>query len=143
MHHHDPTIIAPAIVRTFYDRIWNAGALDAANDLLATDFAFRGSPGPETYGRTAFCDYVRSVRTALANYRCDILDCVTEGEKVFAKMRFSGTHVGVFRGFQPSGKTVQWLGAALFRTQAHRIVQLWVLGDLAALDETLRKNAAD
>jgi hypothetical protein len=41
----------------------------------------------------AFKHYVESVRTPLAGYRCEILDCVAEGGLPFAKMRFSGRHV--------------------------------------------------
>jgi predicted ester cyclase len=128
-------------VREFYERIWNAGDPDAPAELLAPDFAFRGSLGPEMRGRQEFCEYVNSVRSALDRYRCDILDCVTEGEKSFAKMRFSGVHVGSFRGYAPTGKSVQWLGAALFRIQGQVISELWVLGDLISLEADLKKNA--
>src|SRR5690349_20220498 len=100
------------LVRSFYERIWNAGDTDAAAELLAEDFAFRGSLGPEMRGRAAFCDYVRMVRTALDAYRCDILECVTQADRAFAKMRFSGIHVGPFRGYAPTRQPVQWLGAA-------------------------------
>jgi predicted ester cyclase len=55
-------------------------------------------------------------------------------------MRFSGTHVGTFRGYPPSGKDVFWHGAALFRFEGNRIAELWVLGDLAGLDAMLQKN---
>jgi predicted ester cyclase len=128
-------------VREFYERIWNAGDLAAAEQLLTPDFAFRGSLGPEMRGRSGFCEYVNSVRSALDGYRCDILDCVTEGEKCFAKMRFSGVHVGLFRGYAPTGKSVQWLGAALFRIHEHQIAELWVLGDLISLEAALKENA--
>lgn len=35
----------PAIVEQFYERIWNAGDLDAISRLLTGDFAFRSSLG--------------------------------------------------------------------------------------------------
>lgn len=130
------------MVELFYDRIWNVGDLDAAAELLAADFSFRGSLGSEMRGREPFCEYVRSVRTALRGYRCDTLDCVTEGTKAFAKMRFSGIHVGPFRAFAPTGKLVEWHGAALFRIEESRIAELWVLGDLISLDAMLKSNAA-
>jgi predicted ester cyclase len=129
-----------AFVREFYERIWNAGDLQAADELLAGEFAFRGSLGPEMRGRRAFCEYVSSVRSALDSYRCDILDCVTEGHKCFAKMRFSGVHIGPFRGYAPTGKSVHWLGAALFKIHENQIAELWVLGDLISLDAALREN---
>ena len=135
------TTDAAEFVQDFYARIWNAGDVGAAAELLAPDFVFRGSLGPEMRGREAFCQYVNSVRTALDGYRCDILDCVTQGEKAFAKMRFSGIHAGPFRGYQPTGKSLQWLGAALFRVQGQLIAELWVLGDLISLEAELERNS--
>jgi predicted ester cyclase len=130
----------PNLVTAFYERIWNAGDLEAVSELLREDFSFRGSLGAELQGREAFKDYVRSVHGALANYRCEVLACVSEGEQAFAKMRFSGQHVAPFRGFPPTGLPVQWLGAALFRFERQVIAELWVLGDLAGLDEALKSN---
>jgi predicted ester cyclase len=134
------TTSAPRLVEEFYQRIWNDGDLDAARELLTADFAFRGSLGIELRGIPAFASYVRAVREPLADYRCDILECVSEGNKAFAKMRFGGCHVGSFRGFAPTGKPVQWSGAALFRFEGEAIAELWVLGDLAGLDALLTAN---
>ncbi len=130
----------PRLVEEFYSRIWNSGDLDAAAELLAKDFSFRGSLGSEFQGVEAFLEYVRSVRSALAGYRCEILACVAEGDEAFAKMRFSGRHVAPFRGYPPTGKIVEWLGAALFRVEGGTRAELWVLGDLAGLDAVLRAN---
>ena len=128
------------LVQEFYDRIWNAGDENVAA-LLAPDFSFRGSLGTTTFGHAEFLSYVRSVRRDLANYHCQVLDCVTEFPMAFARMSFSGRHVGVFRTFPPTGKPVHWHGAALFRFSGSRIQELWVLGDLAALDAQLRSDA--
>ena len=130
----------PKLVEAFYERIWNAGDLRAVADLLTEDFSFRGSLGAELRGRESFEDYVRSVRAALANYRCEILTCVAEAEQAFAKMHFSGMHVAPFRGYPETGKPIHWLGAALFRFKGQAIAELWVLGDLAGLDAALRDN---
>ena len=131
----------PNLVEAFYSRIWNEGDLAAASDLLAEGFSFRGSLGGEMRGREAFKDYVQSVRATLADYHCEILDCVTERNKAFAKVRFAGRHVAILRGFQATGKRVHWLGAALFFWQGNRINELWVLGDLGGLDGILQANA--
>jgi predicted ester cyclase len=131
----------PSLVEAFYSRIWNQGDLAATSDLLSTEFCFRGSLGVELRGSDAFGDYVRSVRGALADYHCEILDCVAEQDRAFAKMRFSGIHVAPFRGYQPTGRPVHWLGAALFLLDGELISELWVLGDLVGLDGVLQANA--
>ena len=132
----------PELVAAFYNQIWNEGKLDAADMLLTPKFLFRGSLGNEMVGREEFKNYVRSVRGALEDYHCEILACVAEGRRVFAKMRFHGRHVAPLRGFEPTGKTVQWLGAALFHLDDSAIAELWVLGDLAGLDQLLKAQAA-
>jgi hypothetical protein len=83
----------PTLVTAFYERIWNSDDSEAVFDLLTEEFSFRGSLGTEIRGREAFQDYVRSIREALANYHCEILRCVAEGDTAFARMRFSGLHV--------------------------------------------------
>ena len=133
----------PPVVQAFYDRVWNAGDLEAIAELATDDFSFRGSLGPELRGAEAFMDYARSVRTALADYRCQILACVQEGDRAFARMLFGGRHAAAFRGFEPTGRPIQWAGAALFTFRGKRIASLWVLGDLDSLDELLRANAAE
>jgi predicted ester cyclase len=133
----------PKLVDAFYTRIWNDGDLEAISELVTDDFTFRGSLGVDLQGRGAFKDYVLSVRGALAEYRCEILDCVAEGTQAFAKMYFTGIHVAEFRNFLPTHKPVHWLGAALFRFRGNAVSELWVLGDLAGLDALLRKNQAE
>jgi predicted ester cyclase len=128
------------LVESFYSRIWNAGD-EHVDDLLSPDFAFRGSLGTEAHGHGEFLAYVRSVRGCLANYHCKTLECVTEPPQSFARMLFSGIHVAPFRGFPPTGKQVQWHGAALFTFREAVISELWVLGDLVGLDAVLKANA--
>lgn len=130
----------PKMVSAFYEQIWNAGDLGAAEELLIEDFVFRGSLGSERRGIEEFCDYVRSLRNALSDYRCEILECVAENEKAFTKMRFSGLHSAEFRGYSPTMLPIHWLGAALFHFEQERIAALWVLGDLAGLDLLLQRN---
>jgi predicted ester cyclase len=135
-------VSTPDLVRLFYERIWNNGDLDAIPALLAKDFKFRGSLGTELSNQKEFRNYVLLIRGAITNYHCEILCCVAEDNRAFAKVRFGGIHTGRFRGFKPTGLPVSWVGAALFRFTRGLISELWVLGDLVTLDESLRSNAS-
>ncbi|MFN6065913.1 MAG: ester cyclase, partial [Pseudanabaena sp.] len=83
---------------------------------------------------------VDMVHKALGNYKCTIVDLVVEEPKAFARMEFSGIHSGRFMGYEPTGKIVSWAGCALFTFKNNKVLDLWVLGDLKALDEQLKKN---
>jgi steroid delta-isomerase-like uncharacterized protein len=121
------------LVRRFYDEIWNHADLSAVPEILAPDVTFRGSLGSATVGLRAFVQYVRSVTGALDDYRCDIADLVAEADRVVARMTFSGIHRGPLLGVPASGRRVSWDGAAFFTIADGRVVDLWVLGDLAGL----------
>ncbi len=131
----------PAAILAFYDRLWNAGDPAALDILLSSDFSFRGSLGDELVGRAAFWEYVCRLRTALADYRCNIVECVAEDGSVFARMHFSGRHVAPFLGHPPTGRTVSWSGAALFHLADGLITDAWVLGDIDGLQRVLEANA--
>ena len=82
------------------------------------------------------------MHAALADYRCDILDLVEEGDKVVARMRFHGRHRGPLLGYAPTGRHVEWAGSAHFRFAGGLIAGLWVLGDLHGLVSQLAGDPA-
>jgi predicted ester cyclase/ribosomal protein S18 acetylase RimI-like enzyme len=125
------------LVRRFYRDVWDAHDRDAIPDLLTDDFRFRGSLGRESVGIEAFAEYVDSVHESLGEYHCEIEELVSEGDRSFARMTFSGIHRGTLLGHPPTGKRVAWRGAALFRARGERLESLWVLGDLDSLREQL------
>jgi predicted ester cyclase len=52
-------------------------------------------------------------------------------------MMFSGVHRATFRGIPATGRRISWAGAAFFTFDGDLISDLWVLGDLEALDQQL------
>ena len=128
-------------VEDFYNRIWNCLDRTAIAELLHPEVTFRGSLGEAMTGHAAFAAYLDRVTGALADYRCTILDLVSEGDRAFARMRFEGIHSALFMGFAPTGKPVEWSAAALFTLKAGKIADLWVLGDVDGLKSRLARNA--
>jgi len=133
----------PDLVRRFYRDIWNARDRSAIVKLLTEDFRFRGSLGRESVGLAAFAEYVDSVHESLGEYHCEIEELVSEEERGFARMSFSGIHRGLLLGHAPSGKRVSWAGAALFHVRGGKLESLWVLGDLDSLRRQLRADPWD
>lgn len=125
-------------VAAFYRDLWEKHDLARMPTLLAEDFVFRGSLGQEKRGHAGFAEYVALVHGALGDYRCDIEDMVVEGNRAFARMRFSGRHQGPLLDFAPTGETVWWTGAALFTLKDGLIAELWVLGDIEGLRRRLQ-----
>ena len=131
---------AREIVHRFYDEIWNRQDFAAIPRLCHEDIEFRGSLGEERRGLEGFESYVKSVTTALGDYRCDIEDMVVEESKAFVKVGFSGVHRGLLLGHPATHKRVAWQGAALFAIEGDKIKRAWVLGDLHGLVRQLSQG---
>ncbi len=80
------------------------------------------------------------VHEALGEYRCIIEELVSELDKVFARMTFTGIHKGEFLGYSPTQQRVTGNGCALFTFRGDKVADLWVLGDLKSLEKQLEEN---
>jgi len=127
-------------VRRFYEVLWDAHDREAMPSVLHEDFSFRGSLGQEKRGHRGFAEYVDMVHNALEDFKCIIEDLIEEGEKVAAKMTFTGIHRNVFMGYPPSNKRLTWKGCALFTFEGERMSDVWVLGDVKGLGDQLKQN---
>ncbi|MGB7036033.1 MAG: ester cyclase [Xanthobacteraceae bacterium] len=125
------------LVERFYHQVWNKADEAEARKILAPDFRFRASLGPELRGSGGFVAYLRSVRAALESFTCTIEEMIAADDGVAARMRFSGRHRGKMFGIDATGRDIVWNGAAFFKTRAGVITELWVLGDIEAVRRQL------
>ena len=94
-----------ATMRRMYDLL-NAGDVDGFGELLADDFVDHEElPGlaPTKEGVKAF---FRMYTAAFPDLRMVVEDVVTNGEKVVARVRATGTHRGELMGMPATGKAV-------------------------------------
>ncbi|HEX6420461.1 MAG TPA: ester cyclase [Acidimicrobiales bacterium] len=126
------------LVRRFYDEAWNRWDDDAARQVLADGFRFRGSLGDETRGLDAWRGYRDRVRAAVPDFHNEIVDLVTSGGRAAARLRYTGHHHGVLLGHEGRGQPIAYAGAAFFTCADGRLTSAWVLGDLEALRRQVR-----
>jgi steroid delta-isomerase-like uncharacterized protein len=122
-----------AVIRRFYDELWNRWDLAVAHEIVAPDVRFRGSLGTRLTGIDALLRYVEQVRTAFPDWDNRVDDLIAEGDQVVARMTWSGTHAGTLFGIPPTGRRVTYVGAAIFRLHHGRIQEGWVVGDTQEL----------
>jgi predicted ester cyclase len=125
------------LVGRFYDEVWNRADESVARAILAPDFRFRGSLGPEHKGPEGFILYMRDVHAALGGYHCRIDDLIACGRRAAARVAFSGRHRAPFFGVAATGRDITWTGAAFFDCGPERIEALWVLGDIDSIKQQL------
>jgi steroid delta-isomerase-like uncharacterized protein len=125
-----------ATVRRLYDLI-NADKIDAFGEVLADDFVEHEElPGLEPT-RDGVQAFFRMQRAAFPDMRMDIEDVIIEGDKVAARVRYTGTQDGEFMGAPATGKRVDVQLVDIFRFGADgRLREHWgVLDQLTLLQQ--------
>src|SRR2546421_8068945 len=118
-----------ALVRRYYDEMWNRWNFVVADKLISESIRFRGSLGMTANGREGFKEYMRTIQRAFPDFHNQIEELIAEEEKVVARLTYAGTHQGGLFGIEPTGKKVSYAGIAIFRISAHCIAEGWILGD--------------
>lgn len=106
-------------------RVYETGELQRLDDVIAADVVDR-SPAPgQVQGLSGYKQLVGQFRAAFPNGRIEPEELLADGDKVVAKVKLSGTHVGEFFGLEPSGKPVAAKGVETFRFANGVIVEMW------------------
>ena len=129
------------LVRRYYEEMWNCWDFAQADELIAEGLAFRGSLGNSVRGREGFKRYMRAVRRVFPDFHNRVEELIAEGDRVVARLTYTGTHAGELLGIAPTGHRVNYAGVALFRIASGQIAEGWVLGDLYGLSGQLRGEA--
>ena len=126
-----------ALVRSFYDDLWNRWDDALVPAVLSPTFEFRGSLGTVSIGRDGWLDYRQVVRSGSADFHNQLVTLVCEGDRAAARLIFSGTHTGPLLGLPATGRRFEYAGAAFFTAADGLLSSAWVLGDLEGLRRQL------
>jgi steroid delta-isomerase-like uncharacterized protein len=121
------------LVRRFYDELWNEWRLDVADEILAEDIEFRGSLGSVEHGRDAFKRYVERVQAAFPDWHNQVDELFTAGDRVVARLTWTGTHRGPLGNVAATGNRVSYVGVGLFTVSGELIRRAWIVGDTQEL----------
>ncbi|MEM7425990.1 MAG: ester cyclase [Pseudomonadota bacterium] len=126
------------MIRTFYERMWNGLDKSLVPELMSEDVSYRTLIGDIVRGRDSYAAYMDKVAGPFSNFQAEILDMIEEGDRVAVKLRFTAEHTGEFLGHAPSGKNLSWEGSTHFTFANGAISDIWVLGDIFSLEQSLK-----
>jgi predicted ester cyclase len=126
-----------AVIERFFHEVWTKWELAVADEIISPSVSFRGSLGTTLEGLQDFKGYVETVRAAFPDWHNQIDELIAEGDKVVARMTYSGTHEGRLFDVGPTGNRVTYVGVAIFRLSDGRIEDGWAVGDTQELWKAL------
>jgi predicted ester cyclase len=110
------------IARRWHEDVITNHDLTVLDEILAPDApldsaTFTDNPGPRAV--------LGSLLSGFPDVRHTIEAEITEGDFVVIRYRATGTHVGEFQGYAPTGKPVTWTGINIYRIECGRIAEIW------------------
>ena len=130
------------LLRQFFEEVWNRKNEAAIDAILAPDCVAYGLPDPDAVlrGPEAFKQLHRMFVGAFPDIQIAVLDVIAAGDRVAARWRATGTHLGGHLGFPATGKPVTLDGATIAIIRAGRMQEGWNMMDMGHLFESLRSG---
>lgn len=125
------------IAENYAEAIWNQKDLHVIDQLLHPEIVIHSLLG-KFQGRQAMKDVVQAWLEAFPDLAVTTLSTLTEVDKVMIQWKAQGTHQGVFKGIQPTGKPVHYEGVTIYRIQEQKIIEYWAYLDMHYLFHQIR-----
>jgi steroid delta-isomerase-like uncharacterized protein len=133
-----------ALVRHFYEQVWDQGNTDFAFEVFADDYvrhdlrAAEALPGPA--GQKKIAD---DFRAAFPDLEVDVELVVGEGDYVVGRWTASGTHLGQWSRLAPTGKRVTFSAVNIYRFEGGKVAEIWnYRDDLGLMEQVGAPNHA-
>lgn len=128
-----------ALIRRYFDEVWNAGRLDVLDELMAPDYRNHspGLPADPRPGPAGLKPIVAAMRAGIPDLHYEILDLVATAAKVAVHLRVTGTHTGTLFGLAPTGRRIDVRQMQIEWIRGGRIRQHWRITDDLALQRQL------
>jgi steroid delta-isomerase-like uncharacterized protein len=125
------------VIRTFIEDVINQGRLERADDIVIEDFAeLDPLPGQEQ-GREGLKAVIGQMRSAFPDIRWTVDEMLAEGDKVFTRFTWSGTHQGPFLGIPATGRRITVKGMVIDRVESGRMADSRILMDTFGMMQQL------
>lgn len=134
------TDVNKAVVRRFYEQVFNQQRLDLIPDLVTPDYIYHDPESP-TLGPEGVQQMAGGFLAALPDLQFAFDDLIGEGDKVVMRFTVRGTHRGEMMGIAATGTAVTIRGIMISRVVEGRIAEEWEAWDALGLTKQLQAAA--
>jgi steroid delta-isomerase-like uncharacterized protein len=128
---------AEAVMKTWFDEVWNQG-LDATIDrLFAADAKAYGLPGGPMQGPAGFRPVFQAFRGAFPDIHIEIERTMSAADSVAACCRVTGTHTGSMPGLPPTGRRIDFQGMVMATVTNGQVHECWNCFDFLTMYQQL------
>jgi predicted ester cyclase len=107
-----------AVVRRLVEEVLNAGRMEVIDELYAPALVDEAKA------------WIAPFRASFPDVQMEIIDLIAEGDTVVGRFTCSGTHLGDWLGYGPTGRRFEAVDeVGIYRLHDGRIVETWGIED--------------
>jgi steroid delta-isomerase-like uncharacterized protein len=117
-----------ALIRRWFEEVWNKGRADAIAEMMAEEAVAHGlsdDAAKPLRGPQGFLPFHKQFREAFPNIEVVVDDVIAEGDRVVARCSVRGKHVGDSLGFKATHLPVEFDGITIVRVKDGQFVEAW------------------
>ena len=117
-----------ALMRRWFEEVWNKGRADAIAEMFAADGVAHGlsdEPAKTMKGPDDFRPFHAIFRGAFPDIEVVVEDTIAEGDLVAVRCSVRGRHSGDHLGVAASNAPVEFTGMTITRIKDGKIVEAW------------------
>lgn len=110
-----------AIVARYWREVWTEGRFEVAAEIYAP--TYRENLDEATPGE--FIDHARTWAAHFTDFRVDVDELLSIGNRVISRVTYRGRHTGDFKRVPAQGREYAVSGIDIFEFENGRVVQHW------------------
>jgi steroid delta-isomerase-like uncharacterized protein len=129
-----------ALVRRWFEEVWNKGREEAIDEMFDEEGVAHGladETGAPLRGASGFKPFFRKFREAFPGVEVVVDDAISEGDRVAARCTVRGRHEGHTLGFAATSRPVEFTGMTFARVRDGKIVEAWNNFDFMSMFQQL------
>ena len=116
-----------ALYHSWVEDVVNKDRLELADTILHPDYVMHFSNA--SFDWPTQREMFRKVKLGFPDWKEEILDMIVDGDKYSIRLMGSGTHLGEYLGFPPSGNKMKWFMVSYGRFEDGRLREQWTTSD--------------
>jgi len=129
-----------ALIRRWFEEVWNKGRVEAIAEMFAADGVAHGlsdDPSNTMKGPADFLPFHSIFRGAFPDIEVVVEDTIAEGDLVAVRCSVRGRHTGDHLGVAASNAPVQFTGMTIVRIKDGKIVEAWNNFDFLGMNKQI------
>jgi len=125
-------------VDNFIEQIWNKRSFELLEQFLHPEFKDHSLSPILSPDKEGLKKWINATSRSF-EHETVIEDQVKEGDQIMVRIKMKLKHIGVWRGFEPTGIELYTIGYRHFKIKNDRIIEHWALIDGETIAKQLKE----